>query len=179
MALVMMSANVYAFDVHELMDTLARVEKSDARFTETKHIALLDKPLVLSGTLSYARPDRLEKNVLSPQSERFVLDGNTLTIEAKGKRRTLTLEQQPLLRAFVESIRAARAGDLRALERHYQLDLTGSADAWTLTLKPNDSAARKHLKAIVLSGQNEHIVQVEIFETGGDRSIMVLNEKLS
>jgi outer membrane lipoprotein-sorting protein len=179
LALNLLSAHAAEFEVAELMDMLSSVKKSEASFTETKHMAMLEAPLVLSGTLSYDRPDRLEKKTITPYSERMSVEGNKLTFETKGKAKVLALDQQPALRAFVESIRATRAGDLPALERFYQLDLNGGAGAWTLTLKPNDAAVRKQVRAIVMSGQNERILQVEVLETGGDRSIMVINEELS
>jgi hypothetical protein len=167
------------FEVAELMDMLSSVRKSEARFTETRHMAMLDEPLVLSGTLSYMRPDKIEKKVTSPYSERLSIDGNTLTFETKGETKALMLDHEPLLRAFVESVRATRSGDVSTLERFYEIDLTGDAGAWTLTLRPNDAAVRKQVKAVVMSGQNERILQVEVFETGGDRSIMVIDEELS
>ncbi len=172
-------AHAQSFEITELMHMLATVEQSRARFTETRHIALLEQPLILSGTLSYDRPDRLEKKVMTPYSERLSVDGNQLTLETKGKSKVLPLNEQPMLRALVASIRATRAGDLGTLERYYQLDLGGDEGAWTLTLKPYDPAVKKQIRAIVMSGQNERILQVEVFETGGDRSIMVISEELS
>jgi outer membrane lipoprotein-sorting protein len=181
LALVLCSALAHGgqFDLAELMHLLATVKQSSARFTETKHMALLDQPLVSSGTLSYTRPDKLEKKTIEPFRERLSVEGDTLTLETKGKSKVLPLDNQPMLRALVASIRATRAGDLAALERSYQLDLLGEPGAWTLTLKPHDAAVRQHLKSIVMSGQNERILQVEVFETGGDRSIMVISEELS
>lgn len=172
-------AHAESFEITELMHLLATVERSEARFIETKHMALLEQPLVLTGTLSYERPHKLEKLVTSPYRERLAVQGDQLTVETKGKSKTLPLDRQPMLRAFVESIRATRAGDLPALEKYYELDLTGDAGAWTLTLKPYDPAMRKQVKAVVMSGQNERVVQVEVFESGGDRSTMVINEDLS
>lgn len=175
----LLSAHAAELEVSELMNILSSVKKSEASFTETRHIAMLEAPLVLSGTLSYNHPDKIEKKVTAPYDERLSVEGNKLTYESKGKPKALMLDQQPTLRAFVEGIRATRSGDLSTLERFYQVDLTGSAGAWTLTLKPNDAAVRKQVKAIVMSGQNERILQVEVLETGGDRSIMVINEELS
>jgi hypothetical protein len=41
-----------------------------ARFVETKYIALLDKPLMASGEMTFTTPDRLEKRHLTPRSKR-------------------------------------------------------------------------------------------------------------
>ena len=178
-AFFMTLANASEFDVEALMDMLSSVRKSEASFTETRHVAMLDSPLVLTGTLSYQRPNRLEKKVNAPHSERLSVEGDKLTFESKGKTKVVALDQEPALRAFVESVRATRSGDQATLERFYQLDLTGDPGAWTLTLKPNDSAMRRQVKAIVMSGQNERILEIEVLEAGGDRSIMVINEQAS
>jgi outer membrane lipoprotein-sorting protein len=162
--------------VQQLMRELARVKSAKARFVERKDIAILSAPVESSGTLLYTAPDRLEKHTLSPRAESLVLERDRLTIESKAlnQRRTFALRDHPEIGAFVESIRATLAGDLAALERHYQVGLEGSESAWRLTLKPTDAGMRKFVSEIGLSGRHDSIVSVEITETNGDRSVMTI-----
>ncbi len=119
---------------------LGSVERAHARFVETRHSALLKSPLVLEGTLAYRRPDRVEKHVQSPYDERITVEGGRLTLEnrAQNRKKTLSVSGAPGLAALIESIRATRAGDLAALQRHYALQVEGSRDA----VDPHSQAAR-------------------------------------
>src|SRR3989441_13346450 len=57
------------WDFAKLMAQLAQVQTSRARYSEVRRVAVLQKPLHLSGTLLYARPARLEKHQTLPFEE--------------------------------------------------------------------------------------------------------------
>jgi outer membrane lipoprotein-sorting protein len=164
--------------VPELMQMLATVESARARFVETRESALLKSPLVLQGTLSYRRPDRLEKHVLTPHDERITIDGGQLTLESRSqnRRKTVPITGVPGLAALVESMRATRAGDLAALRRHYGLQLDGTREHWTLTLRPLDSQVADYVTSVAVSGSESRIARIAVVETGGDRSVMEITE---
>jgi outer membrane lipoprotein-sorting protein len=159
----------------QLMRALAAVKSSQARFVERKHVAILSAPLESSGRLMYQAPDRLEKHTVSPVRESLVLEGDELTVEGKDrKRRTLRLQEQPMVRAFVEGVRSTLAGDLATLNRHYAIQLAGSERQWRLTLKPGDRQVQEIVSQIQISGSGDAITRIEFFETTGDRSVMTI-----
>jgi hypothetical protein len=161
-----------AFDVGDLMQTMAKTEASEAAFTETKHLALLVEPLVSSGTLRYRRPDYLERQTLVPTRERFVYEGGKISIEANGRQRQLQVDTQPALAGLIESMRATLAGDEDALRRHYQLHLSGTPAYWNLEMQPKQDALAKRVKKIRVSGEYGRLRQVEISEASGDSTLM-------
>jgi outer membrane lipoprotein-sorting protein len=165
--------------VPELMQMLASVESANARFVETRHSALLKTPLVLEGTLAYRRPDRVVKHVLSPYDERITVEGGRLTLENRthSRSKTVSVAAAPGLAALIESIRATRAGDLAALQRHYALQLDGSREQWTLTLKPLDPQVARYVTQLALTGSEARIGRITIEEAGGDRSVMEIEEQ--
>jgi outer membrane lipoprotein-sorting protein len=168
-----------ALSIDELMQMLASVESANAKFVETRHSALLKAPLVLQGTLAYRRPDRVEKHVLSPYDERITVESGRLTIENRThkSKKSLAVSGAPGLAALIESIRATRAGDLPSLQRHYALQIEGSREHWTLTLKPLDAQVGDYVVAFALSGSGARIGQVIVEETSGDRSVMEIHEQ--
>ena len=105
------------WDIDQLMKSLATSRSGSASFVEKKSIAMLDKPVESSGELLYNAPDHLEKRTLKPKAESMVLDKNTLTVEQRGKKHVLSLQNYPEIAAFIESIRGTLAGDRKALER--------------------------------------------------------------
>ena len=168
-----------ALTVEELMKMLATVESASARFVETRESALLKAPLVLQGTLAYRRPDRVEKHVQSPYDERITVEGGRLTLENRTQKRkkTMAVSSAPGLAALIESIRATRAGDLEALQRHFALQVEGVRERWTLTLKPLDAQVAGYVSVLSLAGSETRISRITIEEAGGDRSVMEIQEQ--
>lgn len=160
------------WDVARLMETLARTRSSEARFVERKFIALLDQPVESSGELYYLAPDRLEKRTLKPKPESMVLEGNTLTLERSGRKRSLPLADYPEVGAFVESIRGTLSGDYGALQRNYGMALEGDASRWVLTLTPSASRMAQIIQKIRIGGNRGEVTTIEIFQADGDRSLM-------
>jgi len=170
------SSDPAAWDLQRLMRELAQVKTANARFLERRHLGILTAPLESSGTLVYIAPDRLEKHTLRPRPESLVLERNELTVESKerNQRRTLVLQDYPVIWAFVESIRSTLAGDLPTLSRFYQVGLDGGERRWRLTLKPSEPRMQDVVSEIRISGDRSWINAIEMIETGGDRSVMTI-----
>jgi hypothetical protein len=164
------------WDLQALMAEMATVPSSRTRFVETRHLAMLTRPLELKGSLSYERPGRLAKHVEAPFDEMLTVDGDGLSLvnRTKGEQRFLSLREQPALRALVESVRATLAGDRAQLERHYRVEFSGPRDAWRMKLVPRDAQLRSHVVSITLSGAGARLGRIEALEGGGDRSVMTI-----
>lgn len=163
-----------AFDVAQLMHTLAQFKGGRAKFVETKHIALLDKPLISSGEMTYVAPDRLEKRTLAPKPELLVLDRDRLTLERGQRKLSIDLASQPEALAFVDSIRGTLSGNRAALEKHYHLHLAGNADQWELTLLPSDQKIAALVLRITVSGSRGQVRGIEYLQADGDRAVMTI-----
>jgi len=166
------------WDIKRLMQELGQVKTAKGRFVERKYLTILNAPLELSGTLVYIAPSRLEKHTLAPRPESLVLEREELTIESKerNQRRTLVLQDYPVVRAFVESIRSTLAGDLATLNRFFEVALDGDERKWRLTLKPSDRKMQEVVSEIRISGDRNWTNAIEIIETSGDRSVMTITK---
>ncbi len=163
-------------DLSELMARFGAVKSAAAHFTERKYLHMLKAPLGDSGTLVYAAPDKLQKDTLRPNPERLTLDGDTLTIERRGKTQTLSLADYPQVGGFIEGIRATLAGDLAGLQQVYLTHIEGSLDAWRLVLQPRDEKMREIVRSIAISGADVHISRIETVERDNDRTDMTIVE---
>lgn len=163
--------------LERLMREFAGVQRASARFVERKYLKILDRPLELTGTLEYRAPDHLERRTLTPRAESFVVDGDRLRLEdARGRKRTFALQDNPLLWAFVESIRSTLNGDLSRLQRFYSIALDGGREAWRLSLTPKQPRMSALIDVIRIAGSGGRIDTIEIHEAQGDRSIMTVLE---
>jgi len=163
-------------ELDDVMHALASQRVSNAHFTEWRYLKMLTEPMKSTGTLAYVAPDRLEKVTLWPKHQLMVVDGDHLIMDPgpDGNPKALSLAAQPEVGAFVEAIRGTLAGDLADLERFYEVSFQGNLTDWALLLQPKGNATRKLLGSVVLKGQGPEIRTVEIKETDGDRTEMII-----
>lgn len=167
------------FDVPGLMELLGNVSSRREHFTETKTLAMLTQPMVLTGTLAYVRPDRVEKHVTSPYTEDLMVQGDRLTLSTPKGTKQIAVDSHPLIRSFIEAIRASLAGDLAVLRRLYHIKFQGTRQQWELTLRPLDPQAAEYVSSITLRGAGDRLRRIDIRETGGDRSLMEIDGPVS
>jgi outer membrane lipoprotein-sorting protein len=161
-----------AFDIAQLMDGLARQKGGTAKFVEKKYLAVLDKPLVATGEMTYTAPDRLEKNTLTPKVERLILDKDVLTLERNKQKLSINLANQPEALAFVDSIRGTLAGNRAALEKNYALHLSGTSEKWVLTMLPREQKIAALVLRITVTGSRDQMRSIEYLQADGDRSLL-------
>jgi outer membrane lipoprotein-sorting protein len=164
------------WDFAQLMAELARVETSRARYSEVKRVSMLKEPLFLSGTLSYARPDRMEKRQTSPFVEVIRVEGERLTVERDGRTRSISLRGAPMIDALVESLRATLAGDAAALQNLYTVSVDGAQPHWRLLLTPRDPEVAAAVRKIMIAGSGARLSRIEILEPGGDSTVMTIRD---
>ena len=158
-----------------LMQKLSEVRNAEGNFTERKYFSILNDPLILTGRVVYRAPDYVRKEYDGPGSENYEVRGDNLTVEyADGRRRELSIDEHPLLRAFVESYRATLAGDLERLHRDFDVEVSGPMDAWQLRLTPRNPELAEFLSAVVMGGREGTVYSVETLEAGADRTVMTV-----
>lgn len=162
-------------DAADLLARIAAAAPSQARFTETRQSDFLDVPLVSTGVLRFSPPDELIKEVHKPRWQRFVIRGDDLRVEEKGApAKTISLDQVPALRAFVESFRATLAGKLEELKRYYKVTLVWSGDTWRLRLIPREQDLARVVDSVEVSGAGETLQRFTITQTDGDKTILAI-----
>jgi hypothetical protein len=156
------------------MMLLAGVKQVESTFVEKKQSGFLKHDLILSGTLRFTAPNTLEKHVLSPFEEIITIDHNQVTIERQEGDSVQRLVHMipPAVRTIIDSIRATLAGDQTRLERHYQIEVSGNGQSWSLQLLPKESELKKYLRLITIDGMAEKIIRIVTEEVDGDRSVI-------
>jgi Outer membrane lipoprotein carrier protein LolA-like len=164
------------WNVEQLIESLAKNRPAEVRFEETAYSTLLTQPLKTQGILRFTPPTGFEKHITAPRDERYLVEGDTVLVESKtkGTNRTLSLQDYPALRAFIEAFRSTLANDVITLRRFYSVTLQGEPRRWGLTLRPRDKAVQALVESIRFSGEEEHVSSIEILAPDGDRSVMVI-----
>jgi hypothetical protein len=162
------------FDLARLMQLLAETPSSEVPYVEKKYSALLAEPVTSSGTLSFRRPDVVEKNMLAPRRESFRIAGDVLTVRRNDKEKRLALSSEPLLGAFAASLRGVLSGNAALLAEHYRLALEGTEPGWKLEMTPVGEDIARYVERIVVSGSGGQVATIEVREAGGDRSVLTV-----
>ena len=107
-----------AFDIGQLMGDLARHKGGKAKFVEKKYFAILDKPVVSTGEMTYTAAGPPGETDAHAQVETLLLDKDILPSNATSK--AVHQPGQPAgALAFVDSIRGTLSGNRAALEKNY------------------------------------------------------------
>lgn len=163
--------------VEQVVASLTERRETSVPFEETTYSSLLTQPLVVRGVLRFLPPARLEKEVLEPYRERYVIDGDQVTFESERKRvkKTISLEDYPVLRSFVDAFRASFTGDAVQLKQIYETRLDGNRRKWVLLLRPHDPAGKTIVDSIEFSGSEGRLATITVHAPDGDRSVMTLS----
>ncbi|MCG7997764.1 MAG: outer membrane lipoprotein carrier protein LolA [Candidatus Thiodiazotropha taylori] len=157
-----------------LMDQWQASGERQARFTETRQLALLDQPIEQQGTLLFQPPDRLVRTLAPPSNAKYEIEGNRLTLWRNQQQQVVLLDNIPELLAFSASFRSVLSGDRETLERYFIPELTGNRDAWSLNLIPKEAALGSKIKRIEITGTALQIERYLVIESNGDQIITQL-----
>lgn len=175
LAVLCMAAGARAGDgLDALLALIARTPHGIQTFTETQHLAVLDKPLVSSGELIYEPPDYLEKRTRRPRALSLSARGEVLTVRRGGRSHVVSMKDFPQAAPFIEGIRATLAGDRQGLERHFSVSISGSLDDWELQLVPLDAQKDGGVRQIRIMGHGGQLDRVDTSQTDGDHSELLI-----
>lgn len=159
-----------------LIARLKRPLPAATRYTEVRFVQMLDAPLKLRGELTYTSENELGKRVVSPYEENTAIAGGAVEITRAGKpARRFSLKRAPALAGFLESFSATLDGDAQRLERSYVLSSDGNDKRWQLQLVPREAALSRHVRRVLISGQDTTPLCFEVEEAGGDSSILLVD----
>lgn len=171
--IVSLSAQAEDFSLDQLMLLLGSQSRLKAQFREEKIDNYLEIPMILTGEVSFVAPDYLEKTIQKPSHQSFVLNGDKITISTrKQEAKTYSLEQHPEVRAFSASFISTLSGDLKALQRYYDIKLSGHSAQWEMQLKPINKSISRVIEKIQFSGQQGQLMKVTTWHRSGDYSVM-------
>lgn len=158
-----------------LIGRLAKPAPATISFKEVRFSKLLRAPLIVSGDLGYSGPDSLDRRVTAPYREQTSIRGESVKVEREGEKpRSFALKHAPELRGLLSGFSAMLSGDASSLRETFQVEMTGNDDAWTLTLTPTDTKARRRLQQIEVNGHQSDPRCFSMTTTDGASSVLLL-----
>lgn len=149
----------------------AATETVDARFVQTKHVTLLEAPLVSTGRFRFRRPDRVRLDIESPQPSTILIAGRAVTIPGLAASEQRALAGSPMTAMFTE-LGALFAGRLGAAPAHFEVAARSAGDdAIEVTLTPTAPDFQRLFRTIALrfAGPQPVIHSLRLDDALGDR----------
>jgi outer membrane lipoprotein-sorting protein len=107
-----------------------------ATIVQTKHLSLLDEPLVSTGRLAFKRPDSLLLQMESPRPMRIVIHGSRVSLPELGAEAKAALTGAPT--AVLSRLRAIFAGEFSTLEESFEIRATEDDAGIAVELESRD-----------------------------------------
>ena len=167
--LMCLAAQAWAFDLQQLSEQLSRPAAIEGRFIQEKHLRALPQPLTSTGRFVLARDFGLLWLLEAPLKQDYRITTNGIARrEAQGWQmlpgKSAGAEQNRLFLAVLQ-------GDSSGLQRDFELQLSGDAQNWKLTLLPRSLLLQQIFRQINIDG-GELVRQIELLEAQGDRTVL-------
>lgn len=159
-----------------LIAALGQPAPAHTAFAEARFLQVLDRPLVVSGELSWLGGDRLQRRVEHPQKETATIADGEVTQQRDGRSpRHFSLKRAPQLQVLLDSFVALLSGDAARLQQAFEVRQTGDAGgAWALTLVPRDARVAKTVASIRIDGHAKESRCMHMQEADGDLAVDLL-----
>ena len=174
--LLLLASDACAFDLDQLSAQLAKPAVVRGPLIQEKHLRALPQPLTSRGQFVLSRDLGLLWQLQSPLKQDYRIDGQGIA-----KRTPNGWQQQPGQDVAAQQSRlflAVLKGDHSGLARDFQLQLSGTAEAWQLRLVPNSVLLKQIFSRIQIDG-GALVQRIELHETQGDHSVLRLPESLA
>ncbi len=106
-----------------------------ARFTQTKHLSLLDEPLVSTGRFIFKRPDRVRLDIDTPRAATVLVNGRDIAIPGMSESDKRQIGMTPMAQLFTE-LGAMFGGSPSALSQHFDVEAHAVPHGVAVTLIP-------------------------------------------
>jgi hypothetical protein len=170
--LIALSPLAHAFDLQQLSEQLAKPAVIHGSFIQEKHLRALPQPLTSKGNFVLAKDLGLLWLLDTPLKQDYRItaagiarrendeDGGWQIIPNK----SAGAEQNRLFLAVLQ-------GDSSGLQRDFELNLSGEAQAWKLALVPRSLMLKQVFTQINIDG-GALVQRIELLETQGDSTVL-------
>ncbi|MGH8124771.1 MAG: LolA-related protein [Rhodanobacteraceae bacterium] len=163
--------------VESLLAGMARTPPAATPFVQVSYRDVLDRPLVVSGTLHWFGGDRMERDIDKPFKETATIgDGELSVRRGSGRIHRVSLARAPQVGAMLAGFRAMLGGDASMLRKEFTLSAQGDDASWAMTLLPRDAQLKRKLVSIVIEGRGREARCITLRDSNGDSSIMLVGK---
>ncbi|HTZ16965.1 MAG TPA: outer membrane lipoprotein carrier protein LolA [Dissulfurispiraceae bacterium] len=147
---------VSASERQKILETFKTLHKDMhsifALVSQEKQIAALKKKVVVQGTVTMAKPNRLKWDVIKPERSVTVIDGETMTVYHPDikEAQVYDLSDQLIARNAMSFFSTAMSGNLAEMEERFTVSIFRTDGEVVFRLVPISKIVRRYLAAVVI-----------------------------
>lgn len=163
--------------LREIEQARGKIRTLQARFVQTKHLKLLEKPLVSRGRFAFQSPDRLLWLIEEPASLRIVVRGERVFLPGLSARDQEALGSSGLA-ALLRDMSTIFEGPLGQLQDSFDLSISTQADAIDVMLVPRLESWKRMFRNMQLRLARPHLLveRLRLEESVGDSVEIVFDQ---
>ena len=150
-----------------------------SRFTQTKTMQLLSRPLVSNGQMIFDPELGLYWQLETPFVTTLLVNQRRIVQISGEQRSTLTSDEQPAVFAFSTIFFQLLSGNLAGLEEQFTIkQIPLQAAAWQIALTPKDSQLRAVIAQVELLGADD-LEKITIKDHAGDMTTIEFQQRVN
>jgi outer membrane lipoprotein-sorting protein len=165
-----------------LEERVSGIRTLKAGFVQQKFLAVLERPLVLKGTILMQKPDLFSWTVTEPLRYSMVIRGEVVRQWDEDTRRVekLSLSKNPVFRMAIQQMRDWLSGAYKSMLGQYEVTVIGE-NPTSLEFVPRDTALAQEIidrVTVEFDLDERYIRRIQILERGGDRTLLTFTDTL-
>lgn len=157
-----------------LSENMAAVQSLETRFTQEKHLAVLDHTVTLHGKMYLRKPGRFAWHVFRPIRYSLVMEDDAVRQwdGESGEESRLSLRDNPTLRVAIDQMQQWYLGDYVRLRAEYRVAVIEERPM-TLTFEPReDHVAARYIERVTVRFREDqrYVDGIAVQERDGDQT---------
>ena len=164
--------------IERINRTAQSINSISCTFTQVKSLRFLNDKMTSHGRMFYEDSGKLRWEYISPYKYVFVLNGQNVHIKSAKSSQTIDIRQSRLFQSIAQMMMNSVTGKCLASDADFSCVIYVQDDQWIADLTPKKKEVKKMFKSIRLHFNNKRqmVSQVEMIETGGDTTVVTLND---
>ena len=144
----------------------ASAQQVECHFTESKFIKASGKTVVAEGNLKLSSSDKLEMTYTNPAGDYFIIDGNKMSINLRGKKVVADTEKNATMRTQRNTLMNCITGNWKkvATENNADFSVSEKGANKVVTLTAKKAAARGYSKIVITYRKSDNLPVELVFE---------------
>lgn len=165
--------------LNQLVENLAQTSIVRNAFTQKKKMAILKRPIISNGTMLFAKNYGLYWKVNAPFESTLVITDNKVMQKSGELVSIVSASEQPAMFEFAQIFFLVFSGDIKTLEKHFEIFYANESGSWRIGLLPKNKLLGKMLSHVVLQGNAKNdfarINSVYLRDVSGDETEIKFN----
>ncbi len=160
----------------ELLKSTADTQTLQSDFTQYKHMDLLTKDIVSSGTMSFRSPNTVKWAYTKPYDYIIIFKDGKMKVNDAGRKSEVDIGSHKLLAQLNDMMTKSVRGDLFK-DPAFNVGLFSGVKYDVVVLKPKDKVLAGYVKQLELNfgKKDRKIVELKIIEPGDDHTRIVIS----